>query len=100
MSIVGIATILAVQNVIEAVSRAAAIKPWGVRDLPPISQEDTALSRNFCINARRARATAFPYRREGGLSEPRARLVKRNLTLFRPPPREWVNILVGVTGKG
>ena len=34
-----------------------------------------------CINARRARATAFPYKeslagREGGLSEPRARLVK------------------------
>ena len=34
-----------------------------------------------CINARRARATAFPYKavagREGGLSEPRARLVNR-----------------------
>ena len=32
-----------------------------------------------CINARRARATAFPHifaGREGGLSEPRARLVK------------------------
>ena len=32
-----------------------------------------------CINARRARATAFPYKdagREGGLSVPRARLVK------------------------
>ena len=32
-----------------------------------------------CINARRARATAFPYiaGREGGLSEPRARLVNK-----------------------
>ena len=29
-----------------------------------------------CINARRARATAFLAGREGGLSEPRARLVK------------------------
>ena len=47
MSIVGIATILAVQNVIEAVSRAAATKPWGVRDLPPISQEDTVTKLNL-----------------------------------------------------
>ena len=37
---------------------------------------------NACINARRARATAFPVSgREGGLSEPRARLVKYNAPL-------------------
>ena len=34
---------------------------------------------SVCINARRTRATAFPYK-EGGLSEPRARLVKESVT--------------------
>ena len=38
---------------------------------------------DHCINARRARATAFLAGREGGLSEPRARLVNVDHTHAR-----------------
>ena len=59
------------------------------------------LLKSACINARRARATAFPYKgapfhirgREGGLSEPRARLVNKSA------PRQKNYLIKGFKGR-
>ena len=59
----------------ECLAPGPSVVPRGLGKLYPVSVSVTG-----CINARRARATAFPGR-EGGLSEPRARLV--NVTGIR-----------------
>ena len=69
-------------DVVPKITRLAASRAGeaGSRPARALHRKSMTTRMMICINARRARATAFPYHpynmyKEGGLSEPRARLV-------------------------